>query len=338
MRNSIIRKLTFFLLPLVGLTASVSAHAESKNIKFDSVEEKNLVSGKFVFDATKGYIFLHGNTRQWGVFIKEPSRENIAAYEAEWAEEFEKAKDKYSKQLKSWEALRQAKSGGAGDKPVEPTAETFSIGPIEMRNSVSFGPQFVFSKDTSDKENPEFSYLVEVEPGNYNYLGPVMSIPAAAGAGVCYCMGSVKFAVKAGEITDLGNFLTNAPAMDNGGTALLGPMLLEAKSPDSKLLRWLKLPVRFGLPASLSAFASSRAEFAPSGKQNNIYRAMVSRMGPIEGLFAYDRDQVIDLRDEKEKTPVAANDADQALSSAKEAVADTDVLESDGVTAGTEIE
>lgn len=306
MKNATTGRLAALLFPLLAFTVMGTAQAESKNIDFDSVEEKNLQNGKFVFDEAKGYIFLHGNSRQWGVFIKEPSAENIAAYEAEWTEEFEKAKSKYVRQIENWERMKKAKANRPGKMPVEPTAENFSIGPIEMRNTVRFGPQFVFSKDKSDKENPVFSYMMEVEPGNYSYFGPVLSVPGAATTGICYCMGSVKFAVKAGEITDLGNFLTNAPAIDNGGTALLGPMLVQETSPDSKELRWLKQPVKFGLPASLSAFSSVKAEFTPSGKLNNVYRAMVSRMGPVEGLFRYDRDQVIDVKAEERAARVAA--------------------------------
>ncbi|NRD90630.1 hypothetical protein C8024_15970 [Sphingopyxis sp. BSNA05] len=207
-----------------------------------------------------------------------------------------------------------------------------------MWNSVSFGPQFVFSKDKSDKENPVFSYMIEVEPGNYNYFGPVLSVPGAATTGVCYCMGSVKFSVRAGQITDLGNFLTNAPALDNGGTALLGPMLLQENSPDSKALRWLKLPVKFGLPDSLSSYPAARAEFAPSGKLNNVYRAMVSRMGPVEGLFRYERDQVIDIKAEEEAARVAAAEAALAASPAPESAAEAEVTEADAIVSDAVVE
>ena len=107
MKNATTGRLAALLFPLLAFTVMGTAQAESKNIDFDSVEEKNLQNGKFVFDEAKGYIFLHGNSRQWGVFIKEPSAENIAAYEAEWTEEFEKAKSKYVRQIENWDEKSQ---------------------------------------------------------------------------------------------------------------------------------------------------------------------------------------------------------------------------------------
>lgn len=284
-------------LGLGAMVAFSPVQAGKNDLEFKAVEEKKLLNGTHQFDESKGYIFLHSNARQFGVFIKEPDAQDIAAYEADWTEKFEKAKSKYERRIKTWQKLKDAKSSGAGKKPVEPTEENFSIGPIEIRNTASFGPQFIFSKDKSDKDNPVFSYMIELEPGTYLYHGPLMALPGAPVGGVCYCMGSVQFEVKAGEITDLGNFLTNAPAIDNGGSDTVGPMFLRKTAPDSKQMRWLRNPVKFGLPDSLSAYESVQASFAPSGKMNNVYRAMVSRMGPVEGLFRYDRDQVVDMRD-----------------------------------------
>ncbi|WP_108810151.1 hypothetical protein [Sphingorhabdus sp. Alg231-15] len=293
-------KFTLALLSLACLLPIGVAQAKSKNLEFNAVEEKKIVNGTFQMDESKGYIFLHSNSRQFGVFIKQPSEADIQAYETDWAEKFEKAKKKYTSKLKRWEKLKEAKASKPGKKPIEPTAENFSIGPIELRNSVSFGPQFVFNKDKSDKENPVFRYMIEVEPGNYLYHGPVFTVPGTAASGVCFCLGSVQFQVKPGEITDLGNFLTNAPALDNGGTSLVGTMFLQNRSPDSKQLRWLKNPVAYGVPESLSSYEAVKADFSPSGKMNNVYRAMVSRMGPVDGLFRYDRDKMVDLKVEPE--------------------------------------
>ena len=49
-----------------------------------------------------------------------------------------------------------------------PTAENFAIPEIERGLMVGFGPMFIYSKGED-----YFSYLIEVEPGTYNYYGPV---------------------------------------------------------------------------------------------------------------------------------------------------------------------
>ena len=305
--NKDLKKYIAVTAMIIVASVSNSAWAKSDKLEFRAVEEKKLLKGAHQIDAAKGYIYLYANSRQFGVFFKEPSEANIAAYEAKWAKKFAKAKRKYERELKNWR-IRKESTGRGGKKPVKPIEKTFSIGPIELWNAVKFGPQFIFSKDKSNKENPLFSYMMEVEPGNYAYHGPILSAPGAAALGVCYCMGSVKFEVKAGEITNLGNFLTNAPDIDNGGSALLGPMLLQKSAPDSKQLRWRKNPVEFVIPDSLVSYKMMQPKFSPSGKMNNFYRAMVSRMAPVDGLFHYDRDRAVDLSVPPEIEPISEQD------------------------------
>ncbi len=282
------------LLALAAL--SLASALISGSAAAEQIEEKNLLKGKVKLDQATGYIFLHGSTRQVGMFLKVPSQEDIAEYGKEWEAALAKAKEKHVKQLKRWESDKklavQTKSK-APEKPVEPTAENFSIGAIETRNLISFGPEYVFSKD---KVVDKYSYMMAVKPGTYIYHGPIFLNPQAGFTGTCYCMGSVQFEVKAGSITDLGNFLTEGPNASD-----------DVKVPTSAILvpntMWgsTKVEARqgagiavFGLPESLKSWPSFQADFRAAGKQDNHFGIMVSRMPPIPGVLSYQRDHVVD--------------------------------------------
>lgn len=263
-----------------------------------AIEEKNVVSGKAKLDPAMGYIFLQGPTRQNALFVRVPDVELIAEYEAKWTEELGKAQKKYAKALKRWEqdvlVAKQTRKK-APEKPTEPTAENFSIGPIEAMVKVPVGPQYVFAK--ADKgEAKSFSYLHAMKPGTYAYYGPIFTAPNGGAMGSCYCMGTVKFEVKAGVITDLGNFLLVAPGRDPAF-----PLRGELKGSEFGIYNPQALgetfgPVRYGVPDTLKALPAVVADFRAQGLIENFYGINVSRMPPVEGVLAYDRDKVIDLK------------------------------------------
>jgi hypothetical protein len=245
-----------------------------------AIEQKALVSGKAKIDPAKGYIFFHGPARLTMMLLKTPSEAQSSAFEADWKEALDKAKKKYPKQLEAWQRNAEyAKTHDgvkAGDKPIEPTEQTFSIGDIETRMTVSVGPLFAFAKSDAD-----ISYLEEVEPGTYTLYGPILVAPNAGGSGLCYCMGSVKFDVVAGKITNLGNF-----AAVHGFEQVVD---IPEKNDRPTEENW-------DLPPSLEAFPSVRADLHAAGKMNNFYGAMVGRMAPVPGVLGYERDKVIDLK------------------------------------------
>lgn len=277
-------RLVFAALAAIG-TATVAGA--------QSIEEKNVAKGKFSFDPEAGYIFLSGSTRQTGLFLKVPSEADIKEYSFEWETQLAKAREKYAKKLKSWEqsAKQQAK---AAEKPEEPTAENFSIGDIETRSLVTYGPEFVFNKN---KDKTEYTYMMKVKPGTYSFHGPLFFNPQAGYIGSCYCMGSVQFEVKPGMITDLGNFLVAAPNddVDIGVDArqMIVPTGLFASAVNVDASGE---PVKFGLPDSLKAFPSTQADFRAAGKSDNFFGVMISRMPPIPGVLAYQRDKVVDVK------------------------------------------
>lgn len=262
-----------------------------------SIEEKQLVAGKFSFDPASGYIYLHGPYRQWGMFLKLPDQADIDAYKKDWDEAFAKAGAKYRKQRAIWESEKKAAGGGGGTvstKPVEPTPETFTIGDIETRTAMSFGPQYVFSKDNA---NNYYSYFMKVKPGTYVYYGPITFDANAGFVGACSCMGSVKFEVKPGIITDTGNFLPAAifqtpldPTVPGASfTPLSAFLTIGNRKVEVGKLEW-------GLPASLKSFPSARADFHAAGKMNNYFGITIARMPAIPGILGYQRDKVIDLK------------------------------------------
>lgn len=263
-----------------GASLVVAAPAAAQSADFKAVESKNLGT-KHKFDPAKGYILISAPNRLSGSFIKTPDAAEQAEYQAEWDKQFEKAQKKYASRIKTWEADRKA-GANAGEKPIAPTRETFSIGDIEGRMIVGFGPMFVFEK----AEDDAVSYLVEVKPGDYSYYGPVMTMPNGQAFGACYCMGSVAFAVKPGVVTNLGDFLTLGWADD-------AAMRLSAAVPGKP--GRIAAPVAYPVPVALAKYTVEQAAFRAAPKMNNFFGLTVSRIPPVAGVLAYDRDRVIDL-------------------------------------------
>ena len=275
---------------IAGALALAASPAAAEKIKPDiaeykAIELKNIVSGKAKIDPAKAYIFIRSpQNRAQGIFIKTPGPEEIAKYEAKWREEFAEAKEEYPRKLKNYNALKEA-GRPPREKPVEPTEANFSIDPIDFRMIVAFGPQFIFDKTEGAEKT--FSYLVEVEPGEYTYLGPIFYLPGSPVMGVCNCMGSVKFEAKAGQITSLGDFLSLGWA-DRAA--------LEQSTFERELLpdRPAK-PTDWSIPESLAQYPNAKAELRAAGKRNNFLRALVGRLPPVPGVLAYNRDIPVDL-------------------------------------------
>lgn len=268
--------------------------ASAQEVETKAIEAKRIEKGSQSIEPDKGYIFLHAPNRLNGIFIKTPDAADWAEYNEEWEEKFAKEVKNYPGRKKRYDAAMEVKRktgrGNPGTEPIEPNRGNFSIGEIERRLMVSFGPQFIY-----DKGEVSFSYLQQVEPGEYTYYGPIFLNPSnGAAMGQCFCMGSVKFKVAAGKVTNLGDFLI-MPWFDQ---ANMKPGL---EMPE-KLGRPAR-PADYTVPASLAEYDVVRADFRAAGKINNFFGIMINRMPPAEGILAYDRDRVIDvkLRDQMTK-------------------------------------
>ena len=285
-----------FAVAAFAVSVAAPVLGEAPAFKTGPVEEKAVITGKVSRDPNAGYILVHSQSRIYGTFLRVPDDATRDAYQKDWEEAFAKAKKKYESALSSWEIsaklARQTKAK-VPEKPVEPTRENFSIGPIETRDMISFGPMYVFSKTDT-----RFDYLTAVKPGTYIYYGMVMAAPNMPAGGICNCMGSVKFEVKPGVVTDLGNFLYAAPKPEApfDYATLQARKWAEERKAKGKDVPAINTEITFGLPTSLKDWPSEKAEFSASGKVNNFFLLPITRMAPVPGVLAYRRDTVIDVK------------------------------------------
>lgn len=263
-----------------------------------AIEEKNVVAGKAKLDPAMGYIFASPGGRMFATFLRIPEGTDRTAWQGDWDKAFAKATEKYRRELKSWEvevkSARELKTKPPA-RPVEPTAANFAIDPLETRDMANFGPMYVYSK-----ANDTISYLTEVKPGTYLYYGPIMLQPGAATVGQCFCMGSVRFEVKPGAITDIGNFLSVVPTdppYDFATFEMHRKAQEKAAKTGGTTAPATLPPAAFGeLPASLKGWPTVSADFRASGKVINYYLLPLTRIPPIPGIIAYRRDTVIDVK------------------------------------------
>ncbi|GAA4051576.1 hypothetical protein [Parerythrobacter jejuensis] len=287
-----------------------STPALAQEVETQAIEAKHLESGKHQIDPAKGYLFAKAPNRFNALFIKTPDEEDYAEYKADWEEKLAKARKKFPGKLRMWEANKERRRN-PGPKPVEPTEESFAIEPMDIRMFAGFGPQYVYSKEKLPDGETTFNYLTELEPGTYTYYGPLLYLPGAQTIGKCYCMGSVKFEVKAGEITNLGDFLAEGWA--------------EPEARRQASIFWkdfanrAAIPVDYSVPDGLDDLPVVRADLRASGKRNNVLNTMVGRLPSVEGVLAYDRDVPIDL-----KGLAAQQKAEEAARIAAEAKAEAE--------------
>ena len=270
--KKLIREFSILAAPIM-FVAATPVHAEL-GVDVTLVELKKLESGSQAIEADNGYIFFHSPTRAIANFIKIPDEADEAEFREEWEKEFAKAEKKYPRKYAKWRTdvqIANATRKPIPEKPVEPTRENFSIGNILFRNVVTVGPQYKFGADDAEQE---YSYLTAVEPGTYIYYGGIMMNPVA---GTCACMGTVKFEVKPGVITDIGNFPVLAGDNDQ---------------------------LKFGLPPALAEYQSSEADFRAYGKIDNQYGVRIGRVPALDGVMRYERDRMIDLKVEAEAEAV----------------------------------
>jgi hypothetical protein len=233
------------------------------------------------------------------ILLRVPTAEEMARYDAARSTAFTTAEPKLraarAKVLAKKAAAEAAGKTFKDTVPPEPSIDNFEFawdGAVNIEN-VDDGKPFI-------KSETEQVFLVEAPPGEYVLYG------ASFGAGlfrpglhVCFCLGTVGFTARAGEITDLGHFLGDvvkersripelAPESDFGPSSdpflvLIGGTVRPAKS-------GLAVPV--GVPAG----AVKPAELHAVGRFFNPGAMGVNRLVPVPGVLGYDRGKVIDLR------------------------------------------
>lgn len=262
----------------LSVAAPAFADKRPEFVKTKSIGDKPTVQ----LDPTQGHILLRSSRQMPLYLMRMPSVEDQAAYDALRAEAFAEARGKYAKKLASYEAARKAAAPGQGgsapDKPVEPTAANFEFTPFGMMAPVSIGPLNRFAKG----EGGASTYLQAVTPGRYRVYGPIM--PGANGAivGACYCMGSVSFEAKAGEVVDV----SVLAELDGEATPDGAPLFVGERKPGAT-----PPPV----DPRLAGMTVRPARFRPVGKIPNYFGLAITRLPAMPGVMRYDRDRVVDL-------------------------------------------
>lgn len=263
-------------------TPAVAKDDEPVFVESAPVKDKPSVT----LDPAKAYILLRGEGQTPMYLMKVPTAEDQAAYDRLRAEALVKAHGKYVKKLANYE--RDVKTAATtpgyrvSEKPIEPTEQNFEFTPFALMAAVGIGPINRFAKQGIS------TYLHEVTPGTYRVYGFLAAQPGVAVTGSCFCMGSVKFDAKAGEITDLGvvqkNESVDKPDGDSSyPVAMTGPQLFAVAGPDTPI------------DARLSAAKIVPATFRPAGKMPNYFGLTITRAPEMPGVFRYDRDRIVDL-------------------------------------------
>lgn len=235
------------------------------------------------------YIFFRTPARVPIQFIREAGAEERASYETDRAIAYERARARYERALTRYqrdeELCRRRPEPFCRTRPPERPAEvnqqTFAYPPIEAVNLLSVGGSRVF-----ERSETEVAYLIAVRPGYYSLYGNI-EVTGSGPVGVCLCMGSVRFEAPAGRIVDLGTI--NSPDFaedDNRASRRMNSQQV--------------VPAAAGamLPARLAGLPVVPAELRAAGKVPNFFAVEIDRHPPIDGVLAYDRDRVIDLRAE----------------------------------------
>ncbi len=120
--------------------------------------------------------------------------------------------------------------------------------------------------------------------------------------GVCMCLGSVQFQVKAGQITDLGMIISDI--VDRDG-AVSPYEELEEVTKNHGIYRtgfaYTASAIRpytpdMDFPAELATFARSGAEYRAKGKMVMYFSTMLDRLTAMPGVLSYRGDKVVDER------------------------------------------
>jgi hypothetical protein len=276
------------LICALAAAAAFAAPAGAQDTKTPVFMETRAVPNKpgFAIDPAKGYVLLRSDLGSSLFLSRVPSADDKAVYERWRLALLAKARAKYPGKVRDYEKAFEVARTTGGEfpvRPVEPTEENFQATPFDLLTMVSIGPLFRYAK-SKDKGS---TYLQELTPGEYRIYGPILISPSGP-MGTCFCMGSVKFEVRAGEITDIGAILSKdmpppPPADDSSMPQAISNAFLVPAPPE--------LP----LDPRLAGMPMRRAVFQPVGKSPNYYGIAIGRIPPMPGVIAYDRDRIIDL-------------------------------------------
>jgi len=240
-------------------------------------KEKDVVQ----VDSTSAYVIVRSDYPLGIELLRAIEPADRAAWEGERQAAFAKAQKKFQRDLKNYERdNRDWNSGDINDRkmigrkperPAEITIDSVAMSPIEMANIVVVSRKPVIAEDSSGLR----TYLVQVKPGTYTLTGAAGMV-GGIGVGNCFCMGTLSFVARAGQILDAGTI--RGSAKDYFASPTFTP-------PGTQL----------GAIPQLAGRQSEPAAMIPVGKIANIRSAPVTRVNPVPGLLAYERDIPLDV-------------------------------------------
>lgn len=281
------------LTVLASLTLAAPAIARDKHpvfVESRAVKDKPVVT----LDPAKAYVLLRTDEAVPLYLMRVPTAEEQAVYAELRSEAFAEAREKYSKKRASYDRAvaaaaklpKDSPRSRLPEKPVEPTEANFEFTPFGLMAAVGIGPLDRFAKAKGGAS----TYLQEVTPGEYRIYGPLVFNNGAAALGTCFCMGSVKFEARAGEIVDMGVILTNGverPKAPPGDSSM--PIIVDHPN-------YLgPAPADMVLDPRLAKMTVRRATYRPVGKLPNYLGVALGRIPEMAGVLRYDRDRIVDL-------------------------------------------
>lgn len=244
-------------------------------------------------DPARAYILFRVEDRAEIQFLKVVDDAERSAWEAARQTAFERALARNQRSIVQWQR-DMAQCGGQnaasaycsnrGPRPAPLTMETFAFASPESDNFISVGRGRYF-----EQMGTSYVYLRAVEPGTYILYGPLIIGANGAAAGVCLCMGSVRFEARAGQIVDIGEIhLSGVDGADHAGR--FGPDGHRLPAP-------VVIPPRAdaGRPARLANLPFATASLHAADRMPNYFGVLIDRLAPIPGVLGYERGLVIDL-------------------------------------------
>lgn len=264
------RRALLLALALTGLAPS-AVLAKSDAFTTKAVADAPAI----VLDPAKAYILVESEQASLPAFARQPSAADLEQDNKNRAEEL-------AKKRADWE-----KTAGRRNRPPEPTEETLEWPEFGQSHMVLIGPDNRFFKKGVSL------YLEEVPPGDYAFYGNAGPDVNGGIVGACACMGTVVFNAAAGKVTALKLSIPVAEAMarrEKGQPAITASDL-PAGVTSFRLVAATELARDPRIPAdSLVA-----PVYRPLARMTNWYGIEIDRLMPIEGVFRYERDKLIDL-------------------------------------------
>lgn len=289
---------------LLGL-AACAALAPAAYAKGPPRELVPIVAGTPVtIKPDRGYILFQtfhpkGTASIEPVLLRVPQAEELAEYNGARAAAFVIAEPALKKEHEKAVAKQVAvtAAGKVYDRPVPPfpTLENFNFAWEARSNLENVDDSRPFIKGEGGS-----TYLVEVKPGDFVLFGGTFGMGLLKpGLHTCFCLGTVGFAVKAGEVTDMGTFM---------GDAIKFKSIIPEIAPESGygpssdtpfiLIGATVRPAIAGsaAPTGLEIARIVAADYHAIGKFFHPGAVGINRLIPVPGVLAYDYGKVIDVK------------------------------------------